>query len=93
MENNNNVKACSGDCLMCSMQQRIYCSAQISRNMFEMINDTREAVERLEAKVIAMQTPMEETLLNPMVQKIKGTEEDLNYEAQEDGGAENRPSI
>ena len=90
MENNNTntngVKACSGDCLLCSMQQRIYCSAQISRNMFEMINDTREAVERLEAKVIAMQTPMEETLLNPMVQEVKNN-------AQDDGGAENRPSI
>lgn len=92
MENNNNVKACSGDCLMCSMQQRIYCSAQISRNMFEIMNDVREAVDRLTAKLEAMQTPMEETLLNPMVQEVRGIDDDLN-KAQQDGGAENRPSI
>ena len=53
-DNNNNTSfTCSGDCLRCSVQQRIYCSSQMSRNAISMLDailtSQKSILERFEA--------------------------------------------
>ena len=50
--NNQNTFACTGDCLKCNFQQRVYCSAQMSRNMLDtlsvVLKNQEDIVARLE---------------------------------------------
>ena len=50
--NNQSTFSCSGDCLKCNFQQRVYCSAQMSRNMLDtlttVLKNQEDIVSRLE---------------------------------------------
>lgn len=64
MENNNNTQStftCSGDCMGCSFQQRVYCSAQISRNNLDILEDIRQRLDRMEKS-----NSEQDALFNPM---------------------------
>jgi len=65
-----NQFTCSGDCLKCSFQQRVYCSAQMSRNMLDVLEDIRQRLDRIE-KAGAEQ----EGLFNPMNNEVEAEAE------------------
>lgn len=71
--NNNNVKRCSGDCMQCSFQQRVYCAAQIARNNINeiaeikgMLSAISERVERLGNATTEVFNPMNESVETPI---------------------------
>ena len=97
-ENNNNQNTfkCSGDCLKCSFQQRVYCSSQMSRNAIDMIGavleNQKSILERFERVEKAIQSKGEE-IVNPMAETPSdGLNEHILDNAQQDVGAENRAS-
>ena len=85
--NNDQVKICTGDCMTCSVQQRIYCSSQISHTMYGMMSQLQDEMRAMSAKIEAMQTPQDEILLNPTA-PIPECVSDMHN----DGGADNTPS-
>ena len=70
---------CTGDCLKCSFQQQVYCSAQRSYAMMENQRAIVERLDRIEASMASI------TEKNDIINLL----EDNN--AQNSGGAENRP--
>lgn len=78
-ENGNTNFTCSGDCLKCSVQQRIYCASQMSRNAIPMleailVNQT-SILERLE-RIEKAQENKDEEIINPMAETpSEGSEE------------------
>lgn len=68
MANENDTKTCSGDCMRCSVQQRAYCSAQMSRNALDILErmERRQAemMERIEA--IEHSGDGDDSVFNPM---------------------------
>lgn len=80
-DNNQQQKTCSGDCLRCGVQQRMYCSSQHSYNIERMLenlmsrfNGLEDTVSRLDDKVNAMQEDAE--VFNPNIaQEGSGAEE------------------
>lgn len=69
--------SCTGDCLKCSFQQQVYCSAQRSYAMMENQRAIVERLDRIEAAIGSITAsdiiPLEEN------------------KAQIPGGADNRP--
>ena len=69
--NNQNTFKCSGDCLKCSFQQRVYCSSQMSRNAIDMLvavlDNQKSILERLERVEKSIQSKDEE-IINPMAE-------------------------
>ena len=98
-DNNNsqNTFKCSGDCLRCSVQQRIYCSSQMSRNMVGMmetvLSNQTAILERLE-RLERANEPKDEGIVNPMAEAPSESTNEPNLDnAQDDAGAENRASL
>lgn len=91
-----NTKKCSGDCLMCSFQQRVYCAAQISRNNMDAIVEMRESIKELSQKIDRLGNT-DSDVFNP-INDVKPeehavVEQPQEFEtAQSDSGAENRLS-
>lgn len=73
MNDNNNQSTfkCSGDCLKCSFQQRVYCSSQMSRNSIDMLgavlDNQKSILERLE-RIEKAQESKDEEIINPMAE-------------------------
>ena len=51
MEEKDIIKTCTGDCMKCSVQQRIYCSAQMTRNLIDAVNALSMRVAELTERV------------------------------------------
>lgn len=93
-------KTCDGNCLGCSFQQQTYCSAQRTYQMmkneevlFSRLSVMEEALEALEK---AFSKFGEGSVFNPLVvEEPKAVEQtaEAEDEAQNGGGAENRPSV
>lgn len=69
---------CTGDCLKCSFQQQLYCSAQRTHAILENQRAIVERLDKIESSIVSLTTmsdiiPLEEN------------------KAQIPGGAENRP--
>lgn len=47
MEENVTQRACPKDCRMCTMQQQMFCSAQMSFNMFEVMSNIMSKLDEL----------------------------------------------
>ena len=98
-ENNNNQNTfkCSGDCLKCSFQQRVYCSSQMSRNAIDMIGAVLENQKSILARFERVENAIQskdDGIINPMAETPSESlnEHDLDN-AQDDAGAENRASL
>ena len=63
--NNNNVKRCSGDCMQCSFQQRVYCAAQIARNNVDEIAEIKGMLSAMAERVDRLGNASTE-VFNPM---------------------------
>ena len=70
---------CNGECIKCSFQQQVYCSAQRSYAIMENQRAIVERLDRLEASTSAITT--KGAIINPLE----------DSKAQIPGGAENRP--
>lgn len=70
---------CTGDCLKCSFQQQVYCSAQRTYAMMENQKAIVERLDNLEASMSLL------TAKNDIINPLE------DYKAQNPGGAENRP--
>ena len=68
---------CTGDCLKCSFQQQVYCSAQRTYGILENQRNVVERLERIEAAIRSLTG-----------NEIVPLKEDT---AQIPGGADNRP--
>lgn len=79
-ENAQNTFACSGDCLKCTFQQRVYCSAQMSRNMIDMMSVVLKSQEDIVSRLERLEKngKEQETVFNPM-----GVERDLPGNGEE----------
>lgn len=71
-------QTCTGNCLKCSFQQQVYCSAQRTYGIMKNQEAIVARLEALEAKL---------SVFNPDRPAIK-----LIEEAQKDSGADNRES-
>lgn len=69
-------KLCSGDCLKCSFQQQVYCSAQHCHAIMALMPNIIERIDRLESAMLKFNAG---EVFNPLEKK-----------AQDDAGAENR---
>lgn len=85
---NQQVKTCCGDCLMCSVQQRVYCASQMTRHSITMLERIEERIDQLEQQVREMQAGTS-GVFNPMSRQEP---HNATKEAQEDSGVENRLS-
>ena len=63
------ARVCPKDCRMCSMQQQVFCSAQMSFNMFEVMSNVLSRIEELEKKVGSIGVGGE--LMNPLRSQTK----------------------
>lgn len=63
-ENTQQNKGCTGDCKMCSIMQRGYCSSQIAYNNMQLLGSLQEQMKALSEKFSAMQGDTE--LVAPM---------------------------
>ena len=72
------AEKCSGECIKCSMQQQLYCSAYMSHAIME---NQRVIVERLDLTDKAVSSLTERSdIINPFEEK----------KAQKSAGADNR---
>ena len=69
---------CTGDCLKCSFQQQVYCSAQRSHAMMENQRAIVERLDRMESAILSLTTKND--IINPLE----------DNKAHNPAGAENR---
>lgn len=81
MEESIMTKTCSGDCMKCNVQQRIYCSAQMTRNLIEAVNALNAKVDVLAEKVESLSND-DADIFNPMGEIVSGEEEIVEEQAQ-----------
>ena len=53
------MKTCTGDCLQCPAQQRVYCAAQMSRNSIDKLNEMESRMSELEEVLMAIDEKIE----------------------------------
>ena len=53
------MKTCTGDCLQCPAQQRVYCAAQMSRNAIESLTRVERRLEEIEDKLNSLEKDKE----------------------------------
>ena len=56
-------KICNGDCLKCSLQQQIYCSAQFA---YENMRERKALTDRLTAIEESVKSFTQEPVINPL---------------------------
>ena len=50
------IKKCNGDCLKCSMQQQIYCSAQMSNILMGKVTEMEKDIASMKSAMSEKQT-------------------------------------
>lgn len=83
MEDNSNTKVCTGDCTKCNQQQRLYCSAQFSRNLIDMVNALNMRVQALTETVERLTASDAAEVFNPMQPEVVESDEDANAITEE----------
>ena len=63
-----NTRSCPKDCRMCNMQQQMFCSAQMSFNMFEVMSNVITKLDEL-ANTVKCLKPSEELATPPRSRK------------------------
>ena len=66
------IRTCPKDCRQCPMQQQVYCSAQMSFNMFEVMSNVITKLDELENKV---SKPSDELATPPRSRKKETSQE------------------
>jgi DNA-binding transcriptional MerR regulator len=72
-----NIKMCSGDCMQCSMQQRVYCSAQMTRMTIDTLNAIQESLKQIKELLQKIDNNDDNTLFNPMQQSEEENQEEV----------------
>ena len=72
-----NLKTCSCDCMQCSMQQRVYCSAQMTRMNIDTLNAIQESLAQIKELLQKMDKDDDDALFNPLQQQ-----EEENFETE-----------
>ena len=73
-----NIKTCSGDCMQCSMQQRVYCSAQMTRMNIDTLNAIQESLAQIKEILQKIDKDDDDTLFNPLQQTEEENQEETN---------------